>query len=163
MSIWRLNQLFLCLFLLCQIKFPWKPNAYQSKNFICCLVFKYVEGQHNAYEVEEKTFRSCDASSGVLAKYESGNDRVTLTEAKKYWYICNVSGHCLGGMRFSIDVKQANPSSDNNTGSTDGSPTSQPTELPATPPSSSSGRTLLSESWKTGIYTLVFGMLFKFS
>ncbi|KAF7841256.1 Blue copper protein [Senna tora] len=30
-------------------------------------VFKYVKGEHNAYEVTEKTFRSCDTSSGVLA------------------------------------------------------------------------------------------------
>ncbi|PON45076.1 Cupredoxin [Parasponia andersonii] len=124
------------------------------------LVFKYVKGQHNVYEVEEDTFRSCDSSSGVLEKYESGNDQVKLTEAKKYWFICDVSGHCLGGMRFGIDVKQANPSSDN-TGSNDGSPTSQPTELPATPPSSSGRGTLLSENRKTGIYTLAFGMLFK--
>ncbi|XP_062081582.1 mavicyanin-like [Humulus lupulus] len=127
------------------------------------LVFKYVKGQHDAYEVDEKTFRSCDASSGVLAKYESGNDKVKLTEAKKYWFICNVSGHCFGGMRFSIDVKQANdPSSDDTNPTTDGSPTSQPDELPAVPPTSSSRSTLSSESWKNGIYTLVFGILFRF-
>lgn len=129
-------------------------------DFVYCVVFKYVKEQHNAYEVEEKTFRTCDASRGVLAKYESGNDRVTLTEEKKYWFICNVGGHCLGGMRFTIDVKQASPSSDN-TGSTDGSPTSQPTELPVTPPTSSSRSSLLSESWKIGIYSLASGMLFK--
>ncbi|KAH9655133.1 Phytocyanin domain-containing protein [Citrus sinensis] len=70
------------------------------------LVFKYTEGQHNVYEVTQATYRSCVASSGVIAKYESGNDQVTLTEAKKYWFICNVAGHCLGGMRFSIDVKE---------------------------------------------------------
>lgn len=58
------------------------------------------------YEVTQATYRSCVASSGVIGKYESGNDQVTLKEAKKYWFICNVAGHCLGGMRFSIDVKE---------------------------------------------------------
>ncbi|XP_030522956.1 basic blue protein-like [Rhodamnia argentea] len=69
------------------------------------LVFKYVKGQHDVYEVTESTFRSCDTSTGVLAKHTSGNDQVTLTEAKKYWFVCNVAGHCLGGMRFGIVVK----------------------------------------------------------
>ncbi|CAJ1977629.1 unnamed protein product [Sphenostylis stenocarpa] len=71
------------------------------------LVFKYMKGQHNVYEVTEDTFRSCDASSGVLAKYESGEDEVALNEVKKYWFICNFAGHCLGGMRFGIKVKDA--------------------------------------------------------
>jgi len=76
----------------------------------CCfgLVFKYVKGQHNVYEVTEDTFRSCDASSGVLAKYESGEDQVALSEVKRHWFICNIAGHCLGGMRFGIEVKDGN-------------------------------------------------------
>ncbi|ESW14806.1 hypothetical protein PHAVU_007G018900 [Phaseolus vulgaris] len=72
------------------------------------LVFKYIKGQHNVYEVTEDTFRSCDAGSGVLAKYESGEDEVALNEVKKYWFICNFAGHCLGGMRFGIEVKDGN-------------------------------------------------------
>ncbi|CAL5210159.1 unnamed protein product [Lathyrus oleraceus] len=70
------------------------------------LVFKYVKGQHNVYEVRENTFRSCETSSGVLAKYESGEDQVVLNKVKKYWFICNIVGHCLGGMRFGIEVKE---------------------------------------------------------
>ncbi|XVF45555.1 hypothetical protein PTKIN_Ptkin02bG0215500 [Pterospermum kingtungense] len=69
------------------------------------LVFKYNKGQHNAFEVTESAYRSCDTSSGVVAKYETGDDQIKLTESKKYWFVCNVNGHCLGGMRFGIDVK----------------------------------------------------------
>ncbi|MBA0551053.1 hypothetical protein Golob_021956 [Gossypium lobatum] len=68
---------------------------------------------HNHAIYGESTYRTCDASSGVLAKYESGDDKVELTESKKYWFICNVSGHCLGGMRFGVDVKAGNTSSTN--------------------------------------------------
>ncbi|MBA0734490.1 hypothetical protein Gogos_018395, partial [Gossypium gossypioides] len=75
--------------------------------------FTYNKGQHNVFEVTESTYRTCDASSGVLAKYESGDDKVELTKSKKYWFICNVSGHCLGGMRFGVDVKAGNTSSTN--------------------------------------------------
>ncbi|KAH1122689.1 hypothetical protein J1N35_005849 [Gossypium stocksii] len=77
------------------------------------LEFTYNKGQHNVFEVTESTYRTCDASSGVLAKYESGDDKVELTESKNYWFICNVSGHCLGGMRFGVDVKAGNTSSTN--------------------------------------------------
>nr|GMC87423.1 Blue copper protein [Ipomoea batatas] len=68
------------------------------------IVFKYVKGQHNVYEVTESTYESCDTSSGVLGKYESGNDQVKLKEARKYWFVCDKDGHCLGGMRFGINT-----------------------------------------------------------
>ncbi|XP_019432465.1 PREDICTED: basic blue protein-like [Lupinus angustifolius] len=71
------------------------------------LVFRYVKEQHNVYEVTEDTFRSCNASSGVLVKYDSGEDRVKLNKVKKYWFICDIPGHCLGGMRFGIDARNS--------------------------------------------------------
>ncbi|XP_039065797.1 mavicyanin-like [Hibiscus syriacus] len=70
------------------------------------LEFRYSRGQHNAYEVTESAYRTCETSSGVLGKYESGEDKVELNESKKYWFVCNVSGHCLRGMRFGVDVKE---------------------------------------------------------
>ncbi|XP_058080985.1 mavicyanin-like [Magnolia sinica] len=70
------------------------------------LVFKYVQGQHNTFEVTQETYQTCDNQSGVLASYFSGHDRVTLAEAKKYWFICAVPGHCLGGMKFTVDVNK---------------------------------------------------------
>lgn len=66
-----------------------------------------MKGQHNVYEVIESTYKSCDASRGVLATYETGKDEVKLMEAKKHWFICNVDRHCLGGMRFGVDVKDS--------------------------------------------------------
>ncbi|KAF2302085.1 hypothetical protein GH714_032480 [Hevea brasiliensis] len=118
------------------------------------LVFKYVKGQHNVYEVTEDTFRSCDASNGVIAKYESGNDEIKLNKEKKYWFICNVVGHCLGGMRLNIDVgkgKQANSSSNGET---------IPQLEPTPPPTSSSS----SSSFSVGIWIcfLALRIFFKF-
>ncbi|XP_022763039.1 mavicyanin-like [Durio zibethinus] len=108
------------------------------------LEFKYNKGQHNAFEVTEATYRSCDASSGVLAKYETGDDQVKLTESKKYCFICNVTGHCLGGMRFEIDVKAGNTS--NNL---------EPT------PSPNSGSTYAFERWSLGLYLFASAVLFN--
>lgn len=69
-------------------------------------VFQYVKSQHNAYEVTESTYRSCDVGggAGVVRAYASGYDRVQLTEAKTYWFICDFPGHCLGGMKVAVNV-----------------------------------------------------------
>ncbi|XP_023513085.1 basic blue protein-like [Cucurbita pepo subsp. pepo] len=87
----------------------WSQNHNFTKGDF--LVFNYAKSVHNVYEVTEETFRSCETSNGVLGEYESGNDQIELKEARKYWFICNVAGHCLGGMRFGIDVKQPNSTS----------------------------------------------------
>lgn len=103
------------------------------------------------YEVAEDTYRSCDASSGVLAKYESGEDQVALDKVKRYWFICNIEGHCLGGMRFGIQVNEAN----NVTNSTAGAfyPPIEPT------PSEKSCTTYISERWRVIGNFIPFGLL----
>lgn len=45
-------------------------------------------------------------------------DEIKLTEAKEYWFICNIAGHCLGGMKFIVNLTQA--SSDVSSRSTHG-------------------------------------------
>ncbi|XP_073012167.1 uncharacterized protein [Typha latifolia] len=70
-------------------------------------VFNYVKGQHDVQRVTQDTYRSCDARSGVFDLYSSGRDRVNLTAEMSYWFICNVKGHCLGGMKFGISVGAA--------------------------------------------------------
>ncbi|KAG9442785.1 hypothetical protein H6P81_018639 [Aristolochia fimbriata] len=80
----------------------------QGRNFTVgdVLVFNYVKGQHDAVEVTEETFQSCeDDGSGVVKRYESGNDRVVLeAPARRHWFICSFSGHCLAGMKLAVDV-----------------------------------------------------------
>lgn len=114
------------------------------------VVFKYNKGEHNVYEVTEATYRSCNASNGVLSEYDTGNDQVMLAEAKKYWFICNVAGHCLGGMRFGIDVKEATSSS---TDSTSDSP------LPSVEPTSFSSVSHAFQRWNIGILFLPCAVL----
>ncbi|KAK1613222.1 hypothetical protein QYE76_036895 [Lolium multiflorum] len=80
----------------------------QSQSFAAgdVLVFSYVKGQHNVYEVTEEAYRSCDATAPgtVLATYDSGLDRVVLPDAKTYWFICQVPNHCIGGMKLAVNV-----------------------------------------------------------
>jgi hypothetical protein len=122
-----------------------------------CAGFRYVKGQHNAYEVREATYRSCDASSGVLAKYESGDDQVKLRQAKKYWFICNVPGHCLGGMRFGIDVKEASATT---SGANISSAASTSSQMEPSPPLNSC-KSYAPLRWSTmGIHIVAFGILY---
>lgn len=120
-------------------------------------VFKYLKTQHNVYEVTETTFRSCDPSSGVLNKYGTGDDQVALGEVRKYWFICNVEGHCLGGMRFGVEVGNKTSSAG------DGTPMSpQSPEQP--PPAGSNGgnRARGSGKWNVGAsYLVVFGTVLR--
>lgn len=90
-------------------------------------VFNYVEGQHDVYQVTQDTYRSCDTSTGVIKTYKSGSDRITLKEAQRYWFICNVSGHCLGGMKFGVNVKASNATTQPTQQPNPISPTSEPT------------------------------------
>ncbi|KAL3539099.1 hypothetical protein ACH5RR_002465 [Cinchona calisaya] len=120
-------------------------------NFVVAdiLVFVYPKGAHDVNEVTEATFRSCNASNGVLSKYNSGNDQIKLTDAKKYWFICDIPGHCLGGMRFAINVTEASAAA--NTNNTTGS---NPTTTP--------NKSCASERGRTMIYLLLLcGLLLK--
>ncbi|KAF6170870.1 hypothetical protein GIB67_015822 [Kingdonia uniflora] len=104
------------------------------------LVFNYVMGQHNVYEMTQDTYRSCNSSTGVLRIYHSGNDRVTLTEAKQYWFICQIPGHCLGGMKFGVEAKQVGGN---------GVPSPPPTPTPT--PGSEQGQTNAVSTREIGI------------
>ncbi|KAJ8452966.1 hypothetical protein Cgig2_014729 [Carnegiea gigantea] len=92
----------------------------QSFNFTVgdVLVFSYTKGTHNVYDVSKAAYQSCDTSNGVNAKYDSGSDRVELTEARQYWFICTVNSHCKLGMKFGINVADTGASATSNTTST---------------------------------------------
>ncbi|KAH9605317.1 hypothetical protein KSS87_013608 [Heliosperma pusillum] len=71
------------------------------------LVFSYSPKAHNVYEVSKATFQSCNITTGVDAEYSSGNDQIVLKEAKPYWFICTVDGHCQVGMKLAVNVTAA--------------------------------------------------------
>lgn len=80
--------------------------------FVFAPVFQYVRSQHNVLQVTEATYRSCDTGgggvAGVIKSYDTGYDRVQLTEPNAtYWFICDFPGHCLGGMRLAVKVAAA--------------------------------------------------------
>ncbi|CAL1385132.1 unnamed protein product [Linum trigynum] len=92
------------------------------------LEFKYSRSEHNVYEVTKEVYQSCNAtaSDGVLAKYQTGDDQIELKEARKYWFICEIDGHCFGGMRLAIQVaqQQQQPAAGTGDSSTGGSSSS---------------------------------------
>lgn len=99
-------------------------------------VFNYVQGQHDVYQVTEDAFRTCEPGrTKTLRAWVSGHDLVNLTAPGDYYYICNVEGHCLGGMKLAVSVAAAPPPPP--------PPPSPPVFLaPPQPPTGSAGRRL---------------------
>ncbi|KAF3796488.1 Blue copper protein [Nymphaea thermarum] len=78
-----------------------------GSSMLLLFVFRYVKSQHNVYIVRQRTYMSCNTSTGVLNIYTSGNDRIVL-RARKYWFICGITDHCSGGMKFGLNLLGAN-------------------------------------------------------
>ncbi|KAK6946446.1 Phytocyanin domain [Dillenia turbinata] len=112
------------------------------------VVFIYIKGQHDVHQVTQDVYQSCNASTGVLASYYSGKDTVNLTQAEKYWFICNIEGHCLGGMKLVVDVKDAVAN-----GSTPSSPTTPS-------PMTYQGNGCPCQKWSIGMFFVGLGILF---
>ncbi|TVU41532.1 hypothetical protein EJB05_15060, partial [Eragrostis curvula] len=70
------------------------------------LLFKYTkgQGQHTVVEVNGADFRACNLQGHWLGAWYTGNDVVKLVKPGRRWFICDVPGHCDGGMKMVINV-----------------------------------------------------------
>ncbi|PKI52460.1 hypothetical protein CRG98_027152 [Punica granatum] len=125
------------------------------------LVFKYLKSQHDVYEVTEPTFRSCDDSTGVLARYETGNDEVTLDQERKYWFICSIGGHCFGGMRFGVEVNAASGSNNNSTNGASSPQAQPPPSTQGSDNDNGSSKLYGPRRWSLGVCLIVLAVLFE--
>ncbi|XP_057415452.1 mavicyanin-like [Lotus japonicus] len=87
------------------------------------LAFNYAASAHNVEEVTKEKYDSCNSTSPI-ATYTTSPVTVTINNTGAHYFICGVTGHCLGGQKLSINV-------------TGGSSTATPPSSTATPPSSS--------------------------
>ncbi|TVU41531.1 hypothetical protein EJB05_15059, partial [Eragrostis curvula] len=71
------------------------------------LLFKYTKGQHTVVEVNGADFRACNLQGQRLGAWNTGNDVVRLQNPGRRWFICDVAGHCDGGMKMLITVLDA--------------------------------------------------------
>nr|CAD1830495.1 unnamed protein product [Ananas comosus var. bracteatus] len=121
------------------------------------LIFNYVKGQHNTYQVTEDAYKACDGGETIppLRVYVSGNDVVNLTRAASYYFLCNIKGHCLGGMKLNITVAaNATPTPTPSGGNT----LPPPPPSPPLPPESRGNRGAMLGKWWWGCAALVFGI-----
>ncbi|XP_047306614.1 blue copper protein [Impatiens glandulifera] len=115
-----------------------------DKTFIVgdTLVFSYGSS-HTIDEVSESDYSSCSIGN-VLASDNSGASNVPLNKAGKRYFVCGVIGHCSGGMKIIVDVKDS--SSSNN------SPTTTTT---TTKPISFSSSVRATNTWITALLLLI--------
>ncbi|XP_047052153.1 mavicyanin-like [Lolium rigidum] len=87
----------------------WKPNINytlwsRSQTFSVgdLVSFRYQNGTHNVFEVNETGYGSC-TMDGVAGNWTSGKDFVPLVEPRRYFFICG-NGFCQAGMKVAITV-----------------------------------------------------------
>lgn len=84
-------------------------------------------------EVPKAGYDSCNPSN-LLQIYSDGNTVIPLAAPGKRYFICGVSGHCLGGMKVEIDTLATTSSPPADSPSL--TPKSSPTPSPAGSPES---------------------------
>uniref|UniRef100_A0ACD5Y108 Uncharacterized protein n=1 Tax=Avena sativa TaxID=4498 RepID=A0ACD5Y108_AVESA len=84
------------------------------------LVFNYASKVHTVTEVSQSDYSSCSGTN-ALASDDSGATTVTLNTAGTHYYICNIPGHCAGGMKLAVTVGGGSSSSGSGSSSGGGS------------------------------------------
>ncbi|KAL6656173.1 hypothetical protein ACP70R_006999 [Stipagrostis hirtigluma subsp. patula] len=71
-------------------------------------VFKYFTKEHTVTEVRKKDYFACYGGD-ALSSDDSGETNVTLTGPGTRYFICNVTVHCVIGMKLAATVPGAAP------------------------------------------------------
>ncbi|MCO5569003.1 hypothetical protein L7F22_022708 [Adiantum nelumboides] len=95
------------------------------------LFFKYQAGTHNVMQVSQDDYNSCDFKNPIGADNGEGNSTVTLASTGTFFYLCGVAGHCPGGMKLTIFVRDKTGSGN----SSSSNPTSPSNSTSLSPPS----------------------------
>ncbi|XP_043693890.1 basic blue protein-like [Telopea speciosissima] len=64
------------------------------------LVFKFLPTAHNVVKVNHWGYRNCTVPKGSFIT-STGNDHIKLRKGNNF-FICNLPGHCLNGMRMAV-------------------------------------------------------------
>jgi len=72
-------------------------------------VFNYGVGWHTVDEVRESDYKSCITINSISTD-GSGATTIPLKEVGTHYFICAVPGHCIAGMKLSVDVKASSAS-----------------------------------------------------
>ncbi|KAL4278081.1 hypothetical protein GQ457_03G045740 [Hibiscus cannabinus] len=68
------------------------------------LDFIFATGAHNVEEVTEAAYDTCNGTNPI-ATHSSGPVSITLNRTGEFYFICSVPGHCTGGQKLSVDVR----------------------------------------------------------
>ncbi|MBA0877333.1 hypothetical protein Goshw_021179 [Gossypium schwendimanii] len=128
-------------------------NWAENKVFVVgdVLVFNFTTGQHDVAEVTETAYDAC-TTANTISTVSTGPARITLNKTGELYFICAVPGHCSGGQKLNVEVRNGNngtaavpapgPSPTTSTPPTAATPTSPGTSSPA--PGTNSASSLVS-------------------
>ncbi|KAK1631588.1 hypothetical protein QYE76_005903 [Lolium multiflorum] len=81
------------------------------------LVFNYTRKAHTVTEVSQSGYDAC-AGGNSVSNDDSGATTVTLTTPGVHYFICDVPGHCAGGMKLAVTAAVVGGDVGSTTGST---------------------------------------------
>ncbi|KAK9072136.1 hypothetical protein SSX86_008568 [Deinandra increscens subsp. villosa] len=84
------------------------------------LVFNY-DSSHTVDLVSSSDYSTC-AIGNSIASYNSGTTNIALNTTGSHYFVCGVMGHCVGGMKLTVNV------------TSDGSPSASPSPVTADSP-----------------------------
>ncbi|KAM3275903.1 hypothetical protein ACQJBY_044348 [Aegilops geniculata] len=70
------------------------------------LVFNYTSKAHTVTEVNKSGYDACSGGNS-LSNDDSGATTITLTTPGVHYFICDIPGHCAGGMKLAVTVTVA--------------------------------------------------------
>ncbi|VAI18557.1 unnamed protein product [Triticum turgidum subsp. durum] len=70
------------------------------------LVFNYTSKAHTVTEVNKSGYDACTGGNS-LSNDDSGATTIMLTTPGVHYFICDVPGHCAGGMKLAVTVTVA--------------------------------------------------------
>ncbi|MBA0787027.1 hypothetical protein Gotri_026751, partial [Gossypium trilobum] len=71
------------------------------------LVFNFTTGQHDVAEVTEAAYDAC-TTANTISTVSTGPARITLNRTAEFYFICTVPGHCSGGQKLNVEVRNGN-------------------------------------------------------
>ncbi|KHG26691.1 Blue copper -like protein [Gossypium arboreum] len=71
------------------------------------LVFNFTTGKHNVAVVTEAAYEACNTTDTITIICD-GPARITLNRTGNFYFICAVPGHCSGGQKLRVEVRNGN-------------------------------------------------------
>ncbi|XBI84709.1 hypothetical protein VPH35_092955 [Triticum aestivum] len=80
-----------------------RVNCRKPPHFSLEFLYSLGEAEHNVVLVDAQSFGACSVPSNAPT-LTTDDDKVSLTQAGQWLFICGIEGHCQDGMKLAVNV-----------------------------------------------------------